>query len=89
MDTIVGSGTITLPGQTTPILLTLAGATDPTADTQEITLTGNGEGGGSMHVGNVGPTLELSGGWSFSTGPEATGDEIVGEITGTSCQSLQ
>lgn len=88
MDTIVGSGTITLPGQSAPVALTLTGATDPTADNQEITLSSEGEGGGSMHVENVGPTLEITGDWSLSTGPEALGDEIVGEINGTSCESL-
>jgi hypothetical protein len=88
-ESLVGTGTITLPGSSAPVNLTLAGAADPTADAQEITLTGDGEGGGTMHVSNVGPTLEVTGDWSFSTGPDVNGDEIVGEITGTSCRSLQ
>ncbi len=89
-DSFVGTGTITLPGDSTPIQLTLSGAADPTAIEQEIALAGAfGEGSGTMHAGNVGPTLEITGDWAFSVGPDAEGDEIVGQIKGISCQSLE
>ena len=87
-DSAVGEGQIHLPGGQAPAAVTLTGVVDPTADALEITLTAAGDGHGTMHVSNVGPTLELTGDWSFTRGPEVGGDEIVGQITGTSCKSL-
>ncbi len=89
-DSFTGTGTITLPGESTPIQLTLSGAFDPTATELELTLTGVlGEGSGTLHAGHVGPTPEITGDWTFSIGPDADGDEIVGQISGTSCDSLE
>ena len=87
-DSAVGDGQIDLPDGQGPVAVTLTGVVDPTADALEITLTGAGDGYGTMHVGNVGPTLDLTGDWRFTNGPDAGGDDIVGEVSGTSCQPL-
>jgi hypothetical protein len=87
-DSVVGEGQIHLPGGQAPVAVTLTGVVDPTADSLDITLTTAGDGQGAMHASNVGPTLELTGGWSFTRGPEVGGDEIEGEVAGSSCESL-
>jgi hypothetical protein len=84
-DAIVGAGEITsgLPG--VPITVRLSGSFDPTNPIIEVILTSAEDGSGEMHLSYVGPTLEIIGNWSFTSGPEPEGVEIGGGAAGASC----
>ena len=85
---ISGHGQIVsgLPGG--PVDVVLSGVIDQGTDSYDVVLTSEAGGSGQMELEYDGPTLNLVGSWSFTDGPEPTGNEIDGGITGTSCVQL-
>jgi hypothetical protein len=87
-DAVTGTGEIATGPSSGPVQFTLSGIIDADALVAQVTLTSSNGGDGTMTLSYVGPTLELTGEWSFTDGPEPSGTEVSGEVTGTSCVSL-
>lgn len=85
---VVGAGEITGGFPDVPIEITLSGVIDEGVEAYEIVLASTGGGTGLISLTYPGPTLDLSGSWSFTNAPEPDGVEISGGVTGTSCTAL-
>lgn len=85
---ISGTGSITtVTGEQLAIIL--GGVVDPGVGTYVVELSTAEGGAGHIDLSYDGGSLNLTGTWWFRDGPEPTGNEIEGGVTGSSCIQLQ